>query len=69
MAPVLSSWLVSSIIALFESGMRADTCKDSDHEAITEEQLQSAVGGYEKLILHSLGKKVAGNEQNFKESL
>lgn len=49
--------------------MRADTCKDSDHEAITEEQLQSAVGGYEKLILHSLGKKIADNEQNFKESL
>ncbi|KAM0722053.1 hypothetical protein Q7P37_002979 [Cladosporium fusiforme] len=41
----------------------------SDHEAITEEQLESAVGGYEKLILHSLGKKIADNEQNFKESL
>lgn len=41
----------------------------SDHEAITEEQLQSAVGGYKKLILHSLGKQVTGDAQHFKESL
>lgn len=41
----------------------------SDHEAITEEQLQSAVSGYEKLILHSLGKKDIKTEQHFKDSL
>lgn len=41
----------------------------SDHEAITEEQLESAVGGYERLILHSLDKKTGRDYQHFKESL
>jgi acetylornithine deacetylase len=41
----------------------------SDHEALTEGQLQDAVGGYEKLILHALGKKASAEEQYYKESL
>jgi len=40
----------------------------SDHEALTEDQLTSAVDGYEKLILHTLGKK-SSEEKSYKESL
>lgn len=40
----------------------------SDHEALTEDQLTGAVDGYEKLILHALGKK-SSEEQFYKESL
>lgn len=40
----------------------------SDHEALTERQLTGAVGGYEKLILHALGKKIS-DELSYKESL
>jgi acetylornithine deacetylase len=46
----------------------------SDHEALTEKQLTSAVGGYARLILHALGKKDALEEQShrnwgYRESL
>jgi acetylornithine deacetylase len=46
----------------------------SDHEALTERQLKSAVGGYSKLILHALGKKESLEEQShrhwgYRESL
>ena len=40
----------------------------SDHEALTEDQLTGAVDGYEKLILHALGKK-SSEEHSYKESL
>ena len=40
----------------------------SDHEALTEDQLTGAVDGYEKLILHALGKK-STEGQFYKESL
>lgn len=41
----------------------------SDHEAITEEQLEGAVSGYKKLILHALGGKTSSNALPYKESL
>lgn len=41
----------------------------SDHEALTEDQLEGAVGGYKKLILHALGKKTSSDGQSYKESL
>lgn len=41
----------------------------SDHEAITEDQLKGAVGGYEKLILHALSNKSSMKTPGFKESL
>lgn len=41
----------------------------SDHEAITEDQLQDAVGGYKKLILHAAGKTSTVDTGTFKDSL
>lgn len=41
----------------------------SDHEALTEEQLESAVEGYKKLILHAVGKKTSAEVPAYKESL
>lgn len=41
----------------------------SDHEALTEDELTGAVGDYEKLILHALGKKVSSGEHSHKQSL
>ena len=41
----------------------------SDHEALSEKELKGAVDGYERLILHALGKKVVSGKPSYKESL
>jgi acetylornithine deacetylase len=41
----------------------------SDHEALSEKELKSAVDGYERLILHALGKKAVSRQFSHKESL